>query len=63
MTARALMIVYAVNSKGLRELVGFKACLIKLTETLADFLTELRQRGLTDPRMIISDAHYNGLTI
>ena len=56
-TARALMIAFAVNSKGLREVVGFKAYPNESTETWTDFLSGLRQRGLTDPRMIISDAH------
>jgi len=50
------MIAYAVNSKGLREVVGFKAYPNESTETWTDFLSGLRQRGLTDPRMIISDA-------
>ena len=56
-TARALMTAFAVNSKGLREVVGFKAYPNESTETWTDFLSGLRQRGLTDPRMIISDAH------
>lgn len=51
------MIAFAVNSKGLREVVGFKAYPNESTETWTDFLSGLRQRGLTDPRMIISDAH------
>ena len=55
-TARALMIAYAVNSKGLREVVGFKAYPNESTETWTDFLSGLRQRGLTDPRMIIPDS-------
>ena len=56
-TARALMIAYAVNSKGLREVVGLKAYPNESTEIWTDFLSGLSQRGLTDPRMIISDAH------
>ena len=56
-TARALMTAFAVNSKGLREVVGFKAYPNESTETWTDFLSGLRQRGLTDPRVIISDAH------
>ena len=51
------MTAFAVNSKGLREVVGFKAYPNESTETWTDFLSGLRQRGLTDPRMIISDAH------
>ena len=56
-TARALMTAFAVNSRGLLEVVGFKAYPNESTETWTDFLSGLRQRGLTDPRMIISDAH------
>lgn len=42
-TARALMIAYAVNSKGLREVVGFNTYPNESTERWTDFLTGLRQ--------------------
>lgn len=51
--AKKLMIAYAVNRKGVREFLGFKAYSNETTETWTDFLTGQRQWGLTDPRMII----------
>ena len=56
-TARALMTAFAVNSKGLREVVGFKAYPNESTETWTDFLTGLSQWRLTEPQMGPSDAH------
>ncbi len=39
------MLAYAVDSKGLRDVVEFKAYPNEYTETWTDFLTGLRQRG------------------
>ncbi len=44
-TSRTLMLAYAADSKGLRDVVEFKAYPNEYTETWTDFLTGLRQRG------------------
>ncbi len=55
--SKAFMIAYAVNSKGLRDIIGFGAYPNESNDTWKDFLTGLSSRGLRDVRMFISDSH------
>ena len=55
--SKALMIAYATNSKGIRDIIGFGAYPNESKDTWTDFLTGLRGRGLRDVRMFISDSH------
>jgi len=56
-TSKALMIAYAANSEGRREIIGFGIYRNESKETWNDFLKGLKKRGLTGIRMITSDAH------
>lgn len=55
--SKALMIAFATNDEGYREIVGFSAYPNESRETWTDFLRSLKKRGLTDVQMITSDAH------
>ena len=55
--SKALMIAYATNSKGLRDIIGFGVYPNESKDTWSDFLTGLRSRGLKDVRMFTSDSH------
>lgn len=55
--SKALMIAYATNSEGHREIIGFGAYRNESKETWNVFLKALKSRGLTGVRMITSDAH------
>ena len=55
--SKALMIAYATNSKGLRDIIGFGVYPNESRDTWSDFLTGLRSRGLKDVRMFTSDSH------
>jgi transposase-like protein len=55
--SKALMIAYATNSEGHREIIGFGVYRKESKETWNDFLKGLKERGLTGVRMITSDAH------
>lgn len=56
-SSKALMIAYATNSRGLRDIIGFGAYPNESKDTWTDFLTSLRGRGLRDVRMFTSDSH------
>lgn len=55
--SKALMIAYATNSKGIRDIIGFGVYPSETKDTWTDFLTHLRGRGLNDVRMFTSDSH------
>ena len=55
--SRALMIAYAVNQEGIREIIGFQCYEKESKETWKAFLNELRDRGLRKVGMFISDSH------
>lgn len=55
--SKALMIAYATNSKGLRDIIGFGVYSNESKDTWTDFLSGLRSRGLKDVRMFTSDSH------
>jgi transposase-like protein len=55
--SKALMIAYATNSKGRRDIIGFGVYDNESKETWRDFLQSLRSRGLRDVRVFVSDSH------
>ena len=55
--SKALMIAYATNSEGHREIIGFGVYRNESKETWNAFLKDLKTRGLSGVRMITSDAH------
>ena len=55
--SKAFMVAYAVNSKGCREIIGFGVYPNESKETWIDFLQSLKNRGLKDVRIFLSDAH------
>lgn len=55
--SKAMMIAYATNSKGIRDIIGFGVYPSETKDTWTDFLTNLRGRGLHDVRMFTSDSH------
>ena len=55
--SKALMVAYATNSEGHREIIGFGVYRNESKQTWNDFLKTLKSRGLTGVRMITSDAH------
>jgi transposase-like protein len=52
-----MMVALAVTDRGKREFVGFEIYDNESKETWKRFLESLKIRGLTDPRLITSDAH------
>jgi len=55
--SKAFMVAYATSSQGHREVLGFGAYPNESKETWTVFLESLKERGLKDVRMFISDAH------
>lgn len=55
--SKALMIACGTNEHGTREILGLQAFPNESTETWTAFLTGVKKRGLTDVRMVTSDAH------
>ena len=55
--SKALMIAYAINDEGIREIIGFGIYNRESKDTWNDFLKTLKSRGLKGVRMITSDAH------
>ena len=55
--SKAFMIAYAINAGGHREVLGFGAFPNESKETWKAFLDSLKNRGLQNVRMFISDAH------
>lgn len=55
--SKALMIAFAINENGKREIVGFDLYDCENKANWYDFLTHLKSRGLKGVMMITSDAH------
>lgn len=55
--SKAVYIAQAINRANKREIIGFKVANEESKEIWASFFQELRERGLTQPKLIISDAH------
>lgn len=55
--SKALMVAYAVNKSGIREVIGFGVHANESKETWKDFLLNLKNRGLSGVKVITSDAH------
>lgn len=55
--SKAVYIAQGVTERNKREVIGFTVSNQESKETWADFFQSLRTRGLTQPKMIISDAH------
>lgn len=56
-TSRALMIAMGMTEEGIKEIIGFKVYDNESSATWLSFYESLRKRGLSAPKMIISDAH------
>lgn len=55
--SKALMIAYATNVEGRRDIIGFGIYCNESNETWNHFLKSLKDRGLNGVRMITSDMH------
>lgn len=55
--SKAVYIAVGVNEYNRRELIGFKISDEESKQNWTDFFLDLKARGLTQPKMIISDAH------
>lgn len=55
--SKAMMVALAITDSGRREIVGFEIYDNESKETWKLFLKSLKDRGLTDPKLITSDAH------
>jgi transposase-like protein len=59
--SRAVVVAMGVNTDGRRELLGLKVGDSETEGFWAEFITSLKERGLTGVRLVVSDAHA-GLT-
>ena len=55
--SKAVYIAQGVNDLNKREILGFKVSDQESKETWRSFLQDLRERGLAQPNLVISDAH------
>ena len=55
--SKAFMVAMGITSDGRREIIGFDTYETESEPTWIQFLTSLKDRGLTDLNMITSDAH------
>jgi transposase-like protein len=55
--SKALMVAYATNSEGLKEVIGFDLYDNESNDTWFMFIESLKRRGLHGVRIITSDAH------
>ena len=55
--SKAMMVALAITDNGKREIVGFEIYDNESKETWKLFLESLKDRGITDPKLITSDAH------
>jgi putative transposase len=55
--SKAVYIATGVNENNYREVLGFKVSAQESEIAWREFFNELRQRGLQQPKLIISDAH------
>lgn len=51
------MVAMGITEDGRREIIGFDAYEIESAQTWKEFLTSLKERGLTKMNMVTSDAH------
>lgn len=56
-TSKALMIAVGMTEEGIKEVIGFGVYDNESSSTWLSFYESLRKRGLSAPKMIISDAH------
>jgi len=56
--SKAVYIAQGVNENNKREIIGFKVADVESKETWASLFQDMRERGLTTPKMVISDAHH-----
>ena len=56
-TSKALMIAMAITNEGKREIIGFEVYDNESKETWRTFMEGLKNRGLTDLKLVSSDAH------
>lgn len=54
---KAVYIAQGVREDGYRDIVGFMIADVESTQTWTEFIQNLKARGLTTPKMVISDAH------
>ena len=59
--SRAVVVAMGVNADGRRELLGLKVGDSETEGFWSEFITSLKERGLTGVRLVVSDAHV-GLT-
>lgn len=59
--SRAVVVAMGVNADGRRELLGLKVGDSESEAFWAEFITSLKERGLTGVKLVVSDAHV-GLT-
>jgi len=59
--SRAVVVAMGVNAEGRRELLGLKVGDSESEGVWSEFLVSLKQRGLSEVKLVISDAHV-GLT-
>jgi putative transposase len=55
--SRAVVVAMGVNADGRRELLGIKVGDSETEAFWAEFITHLKERGLTGVKLVISDAH------
>jgi putative transposase len=55
--SRAVVVAMGVNTDGRRELLGLKVGDSESEAFWAEFITSLKERGLTGVRLVVSDAH------
>ncbi|MBU9710403.1 IS256 family transposase, partial [Bacillus tamaricis] len=55
--SKGVLIACGVNENGLREIIGLKVTHGESKDSWTAFFDYLKSRGLTSPKMIISDAH------
>lgn len=55
--SKAVYIAQGVTTENYREILGFMISGEESTESWSEFFQDLRARGLTKPKLIISDAH------
>jgi transposase-like protein len=55
--SNAVVIAYGVSATGFREVIGIDVVDTESKESWTSFLRQLRKRGLTGTKLVISDAH------
>ncbi len=55
--SNAVVIAYGVTAKGIREVIAIDVVDTESKESWTGFLRDLRKRGLTGTKLVISDAH------